>query len=260
MTVRTGGTGVGIVWGVSTPSSSVLGERRLATRRWPGWRGAAAGPLVALLTLAVTLVATREAEVPLRDPDHVAALYLALVGAGVGLMVALDIAIRAGWRVGGRRPGLGAMRAVRRERWTPARGLAVGAALFGFYLTYMAYRNLKAIVPLLRPDVLFDRRLAGLDRALFLGHDPAALMHSALGTGIAAHVLSAFYVAFIVFLPLSLAVALVFSRELQAGLFYATALSINWGLGAASYFWLPSLGPIYAEPSGFAALPDTEVT
>jgi hypothetical protein len=245
---------------VSTPSTSVLEHRRVAARRWPGWRGAAAGPLVALATLAVTLPVTHEAGVPLRDPDHVAALYLALVGAGVLLMVGLDIAIRAGWRTGTRRPALAAMRAVRRERWTPARGLAVGSALVGFYVTYMAYRNLKAIVPLLRPGDLYDRELADLDRALFLGHDPAALMHSALGTGITAHVLSTFYVAFIVFLPLSLAVAIVFSRELQAGLFYATALSINWGLGAASYFWLPSLGPVYAEPSGFAALPASEVT
>jgi hypothetical protein len=226
----------------------------------PRWRGLLAGPLVAALTVVVALVATHRAGVPLRDPDHVAALYLALVGAGVALLVALDIAIRAGRRSGTLRPSRAAMTNVRRERWTPRRGLAVGSALMGFYLTYMAYRNLKAIVPLLRPGELFDHQLGDLDRSLFLGRDPAALLHTVLGTGVVAHVLSTFYVAFIVFLPLSLAVALVFSRHLQAALFYATALSINWVLGAASYFLLPSLGPVYAEPRDFAALPISEVT
>ena len=83
---------------------------------------------------------------------------------------------------------------------------------------------------------------------MFAGHDPAALLHTVLGIGIPTHILSTAYAAFIVFLPLSLAVALVFSRDLRAGLFYATALSANWVLGAASYFLLPSLGPIYFEP------------
>src|SRR3954451_3581297 len=226
----------------------------------PRWRGLLAGPLVAAVTVVVALVATHRAGVPLRDPDHVAALYLALVGCGVALLVGLDIAIRAARRTATLRPSRAALRSVRRERWTARRGVAVGSALIGFYVTYMAYRNLKAIVPLLRPGELFDHQLADLDRDLFFGHDPAALLHTVLGTGFVAHILSTFYVAFIVFLPLSLAIALVFARQLQAGLFYATALSINWVLGAASYFLLPSLGPVYAEPGDFSRLPASEVT
>jgi membrane-associated phospholipid phosphatase len=73
-------------------------------------------------------------------------------------------------------------------------------------------------------------------------------------------VLSTFYVAFIVFLPLSLGLALVFAHRLEVSLFYAAALSINWILGAASYFMLPSLGPAYADEAMFSALPHTEVT
>ena len=226
----------------------------------PGWRSVLAGPIVALVLVIAALIATDAADVPFRDPDHVAALYLALVGFGVALLVLLDIAIRAARRTPGRTPTRAAMRAVRRERWTPARSLAVGIALISFYATYMAYRNLKAIVPLLRPDVVLDRQLADLDRALFFGHDPAALLHSILGVGISTHLLSTAYAAFIVFLPLSLAVGLVFSRDLRAGLFYATSLSINWVLGAASYFMLPSLGPIYYEPNAFSQLPHSEVT
>ena len=66
--------------------------------------------------------------------------------------------------------------------------------------------------------------------------------------------------AFIVFLPLTIGIALVFSHDLQAGLLYTTAQSINWLLGAASYFLLPSLGPVYAYPGDFAGLPVSEVT
>jgi hypothetical protein len=247
----------------SAPEASARSARRAAPSAItapPRWRGLLAGPIVAAVTVIVALVATHRAGVPLRDPDHVAALYLALVGCGVILLVGLDIAIRAGRHAGTLRPSRAAMRHVRRERWTPRRGLAVGSALIGFYVTYMAYRNLKAIVPLLRPGELFDRQLADLDRTMFLGHDPAAVLHTVLGTGIVTHVFSTFYVAFIVFLPLSLAFALVFSRHLQGGLFLATALSINWVLGAASYFLLPSMGPVYADPGDFAALPTSEVT
>ena len=222
-----------------------------------GWRGTAAGPLVALVTVVAALLATDAVGLPLRDPDHVAALYLGLVGFGVVLLVGLDIVIRAGPRFP---PSRAAMRRVRRERWTLRRALAAGSALVAFYVTYMAYRNLKSIVPLLRPGDSFDRQLADLDRSLFAGNDPAALMHDLLGVGIPTHVLSAAYVAFIVFLPLTIGIALVFSRDLQAGLFYTTAQSINWLLGAASYFLLPSLGPIYAYPEAFAQLPRSEVT
>ena len=226
----------------------------------PRRRSVLAGPIVAVFLVIVGLIATDAAEVPLRDPDHVAALYFVLVGFGVALLVAIDIVVRAAHRTGTRRPSRAALRSVRRERWTAARAVAAGTALASFYVSYMAYRNLKAIVPLLRPGDSFDRPLADLDRALFAGHDPAALLHTALGVGIPTQILSTAYAAFIVFLPLSLAVALVFSRDIRAGLFYATALSVNWVLGAASYFLLPSLGPIYYEPQAFAHLPHSEVT
>lgn len=225
-----------------------------------GWRLIAAGPIVAVLTVIAALVATAQAGVAFRDPDHVAALYILEVGAGVALLVGLDILLRAARRTRTRRPSRAAIRAVRQERWTARRGAAVATALVSFYVTYLAYRNLKAVVPLLRPGDLFDSQLADLDRTLFFGHDPAVLLHGLLGTGISTQVLSTAYVAFIVFLPLSLALALVFSERLQVSLFYATALSINWVLGAASYFMLPSLGPVYVDPSTFASLPHSEVT
>ena len=136
----------------------------------------------------------------------------------------------------------------------------MGGALVGFYVTYLAYRNVKSAVPLLRPGDLFDRQLEGFDRGLFGGHDPAALLHGLLGTGTAAEVLAVVYMAFFYFVLISLPLALVFSPLPQAGIFYVTALSINWGLGAASYLLLPARGPIYYAPGGFADLPATDVS
>jgi hypothetical protein len=223
-------------------------------------RALAAAPAVALVTVIAGLVATSEAGVTFRDPDNVAAHYVLEVGAGVALLIVLDIVLRAGRRTGTRRPSRAAMRAVRRERWTRRRFVAVIVGLLSFYVTYLAYRNLKSVVPLLRPSDLFDRELLEIDRALFLGTDPETLLHRILGTGVIAHVLSAIYASFIVFLPLSLGAALVFARDVQVSLFYATTLSLNWILGAATYLILPALGPIYAFPEMFAELPRTLVT
>ena len=62
------------------------------------------------------------------------------------------------------------------------------------------------------------------------------------------------------FIPVALAFALVVLPDLRAGLFLTTALAINWSLAAASYFLLPSLGPVYAESAQFAGLPSTGVS
>jgi hypothetical protein len=225
-----------------------------------GWRQIAAAPAVALFTLIAAIIVAGQAGFTFRDPDHVAALYVLEVGAGIALLVCLDIFLRARKRGGSGRPSKADLAAVRRERWTGRRIWTVALALVAFYLTYLAYRNLKAAIPLLRPDDLFDSQLADIDKALFFGNDPATLLHQGLGTGAAAHVMSAFYVAFIVFLPLSLGLALVFAERIKVSLLYATALSINWVLGAASYFLIPALGPVYYDKTNFSALPRTEVT
>ena len=229
-------------------------------REFPTRRSVVAGPVVAIVTVLTALLATRAAGVPFRDPDHMVGRRLVWVGCLVVVLVGLDVVVRAGRRSGTLTPSRAAMRSVRRERWSWYRGVAVGSALVSFYVSYLAYRNLKSIVPLLRPGELFDRQLADFDRGLFGGNDPAALLHSLLGTGVQTQILSVVYVAFIFFVPISLALALVFSRGPQGGIFYAIALSINWGLGAASYFLLPALGPIYTAPTGFADLPASEAS
>jgi len=222
-------------------------------------RSVLAGPIVAAVTGVTALVAAGASGLPVRDPDHVVGSRLLLVVVLAAVLVVIDIVVRAA-TASGRRPAIPsrtALTKVRRERWTGTRMLVVGSALVSFYVTYLAYRNLKSLVPVLRPRDLFDRQLAEADRAMFGGNDPAQVLHDLIGTGIATQLLSTVYVLFLLFVPLSLALALVFSRDLGRGLFFATALSINWALGAASYYLLPSLGPIYAGSSAFADLPAT---
>jgi hypothetical protein len=95
---------------------------------------------------------------------------------------------------------------------------------------------------------------------MFFGHDPATVLHSLLGRGISAQVLSAVYMAFLTFVPLSLGFALVWSSRIRAGVWYVTALTITWLLGALSYYLVPSLGPVYARPGLFSDLPVTGVS
>ena len=219
-------------------------------------RSMLAVPLVALVTVIFAFVATEQAGVRIGDPDNVGARRLAMVWALATALVLVDIAVRAGRRMQTWRPSIRAMRDVRRERWTRHRGLAVSGALVGFYVTYVAYRNLKTIVPVLRPDELYDKELADVDSMVFgFGKEPWEILHDVLGTGISTQILSSVYVVFVFLLPLSLAFTLVFAPNLRGGLFFATALAINWGLGAVSYLVLPARGPIYYVPGDFADLP-----
>jgi hypothetical protein len=245
-----------------TPPAPALHGRAVGApaSKSPQRRMLIAGPLVAAVSVLAALLTTDAAGLPMRDPDQVAGRRLLLVLLLVVVLVVLDVVVRAARRSHTFRPSLAAIGRVRRERWTRARGVAVASALVSFYVTYLAYRNLKSVVPLLRPGELFDRELADLDRALFVGNDPAQLLHTLLGTGVQTHVLAGAYMVFFAFIPGTLAFALVFSRNLQAGLFYVTAQSINWLLAAGSYFLLPSLGPVYADPAGFAHLPSSGVT
>jgi len=239
----------------------IEGQPLPASARDPGsWRNIAAGPVVALVTVAGALVATHKAHVTFSDPDHVGARRLALVCVLVAVLVVLDIVVRAARRSQRIRPTLDALRGVQRERWTWRQGLAVASALVGFYVTYVAYRNIKSVLPLLRPGDLFDRELADADRLLFFGSDPAQLLHALLGTQISTPILSTVYVAFVFILPAMLAIALVFSPDLRGGLFYATALSVNWGIGAISYLLIPARGPIYYVPGDFAGLPSSHAS
>ena len=124
-----------------------------STSGWMRWRAALGGPAVAVASLIAALVATRSAGLPLRDPDGVASGRLGIAALLVCGLVLIDILVRASRRSEGWRPTRETLLAVRRERWTVARVLPVSIALLSFFASYFAYRNLKSVVPLLRPEI-----------------------------------------------------------------------------------------------------------
>ncbi len=219
--------------------------------------GLAVGLAVGSSLLAVAVASSLDLR--LRDPDGVAGPAWVRLPLIVLAFFVADVVPRALHRAGGPRGFRSALDGVVRERWDRRRTVLVVVGLASFYATYVSYRNLKGALPFAR-DVLHDDALLSLDRALLLGHDPGPALHALLGTGVAAVVLSAVYLAFLAFVPLSLGAALVWARSARTGAFYVTALSLNWLMGAATYYLLPSLGPVFAKPELFVDLPETGVS
>jgi len=196
---------------------------------------------------------------PLHDPDGLAGpAYIRLPGVVV-LFLLLDIIPRVAFRVRRIDEVWPTTRAVVQQRWSRHRLKMVLIGLGSFYATYVAYRNLKSFLPFIREDLLYDEVLRTTDRALFLGNDPALVLHGLLGTGVSAQVLSWVYLVYLLFVPLSLGAALVWSTDLVRAAWYVTALNLNWALGIVSYYLVPSMGPVFAMPATFWDLPETGV-
>ena len=216
--------------------------------------------VVLSLALAATAVAVALTyHLPLRDPDGVAVPTYVRLPIILLLAFLTDVVPRAVWRARSLVRLPRTLAAVVRERWPWEHVRFALVGLGAWYLTYAAFRNLKSFVPFVNRN-LWDSTLAHLDRILFLGHDPATVLHSLFGVGFAAEVFSFVYVAWIVFVPFSLVVALVWSRDRTAGSWYVTAVAVDWVLGVATYFMVPTLGPVYAQSQDFVALPHTYVT
>ncbi len=144
-----------------------------------------------------------------------------------------------------------------RSHWTRERVTLVALGLVSFYITYVCYRNLKSFLPFVMGEGKYDRSLHLVDRALMFGHEPATILHTILGTGISAHVLSTVYLWFLPLVPLALAAWLVWSRNITFGYWFATSQCLAWTLGTASYYALPTLGPGFQYSYLYADLPDT---
>lgn len=198
-------------------------------------------------------------DLPVRDPDDsvVGPFYIRLpiIVVVCFLIDVLARCARRGWIRNLRTT----FPVVVRERWPVDHVRLVLIGLGSWYLTYVAFRNLKSYVPFVRDD-LMDDTLVRLDRRLALGDDPATVLHNLLGTGAAAHFMSFIYIAWIVFVPLSLVIALFWTRNLATACWYVTAVAVNWVLGVLVYYLVPSMGPIYARPSLFEDLPRTPVS
>jgi hypothetical protein len=144
------------------------------------------------------------------------------------------------------RSGPGRIREVVRERvaehWTRERLTLVVLGVVCFYITYVSYRNLKSFLPFII-ETKYDRELHLIDRALFIGNEPATVMHTLLGEGLSAHLLSTIYLWFLPLVPLALTAWLIWSKNISFGYWFATSQCIAWSLGTASYYALPTLGP-----------------
>lgn len=218
-----------------------------------------AGACAFAMALATVLVSAIQ-DLPIRDPD----------GVGVPTYVRLPIIILVAWLIdvlpralGRSRRQLGTLparfREVVRERWTRAHVIFAVSGLGTWYVCYAAFRNLKSYVPFVNARI-WDDEFERLDHLLWFGHDPAQVLHAAFGTTFAAEFLSFIYVSWIVLIPVSLAIALVWTRHPSAGSWFATAVAMDWLLGVATYFALPTLGPAYSEPEDFADLRRTFTT
>lgn len=196
---------------------------------------------------------------PIRDPDGVAGPSYVRLPLILGIFFLADVLPRAVRRVNDVGHIYSSCCDVVQERWPWHRVRLVLIGLASFYVTYVGYRNLKSYLPMARFD-RFDDWLGIADSILFLGNDPAVLLHQILGVGVAAHVLSFVYLSYLVLVPISLAAALVWNRNISLGFWYVTALCFNWALGAISYYVLPALGPIYVESENYNSLAATSVS
>ena len=216
------------------------------------------------LGLAVlTVVFSRMEDIPIQDPDSLIPGYIRFPAIVLGA-IALDGVprmIRPAGRPGGGWAGRlgGSFRTVMRERWRLAQWRFALNGVMAWYLCYAAFRNVKSMAPFVHTKI-YDDQLADIDRFLFAGHDPAAVLHAWFGTGLAAHFFSAVYIVWIALVPVSIAIALVWTRRSRAGEWYVTAVAIDWALGAVIYVLVPTVGPIYSDPSAFASLPETYVS
>ncbi len=212
------------------------------------------------LVLAVATVAVAQAEdLPIRDPD----------GAGLATYVRLPLILLAAWLIDVLPRAIARARTdwsslgqnfagVVKERWTRSHVIFAFSGLGTWYICYAAFRNLKSYVPFVRgKDVDFDSQLAKIDEVLWLGHDPAHVLHSWFGTSFSASFFSVVYIAWIVLIPVSLAIALMWTRRPAAGSWFVTAIAVDWLLGISTYFLLPTLGPAYSNPGEFADLKPT---
>jgi hypothetical protein len=216
----------------------------------------AAAVVAVVMALTAALVAWTH-HLPLRDPDGASLPTWFRLPVIVASAVLLDVLARWALVVRRNRTFIGtSIRAVLVERWNRDQIWFTLTGLVTWYVAYVAFRNLKSFVPFVT-DRIADPELAKIDRVLWLGHDPAVLLHDVLGTSWANWVMAAVYLIWIGLVPASLAIALVWTRRSAYGAWYVTAVSVDWCLGVVLYYALPSLGPTYSHPEWFASLPRT---
>jgi PAP2 superfamily len=181
-------------------------------------------------------------------------IRLPLLLAGALLLDLLPLTIWKSWRAPRTIPAT--VRNRLRTHWTKERWTLVSMGIICFYVVYVTYRNIKSFLPFVIATK-YDRELHLLDHALLFGHDPATILHTVLGTGISAHVLSYVYLWFLPMVPLVVTAWVVWVRNLSYGYWFVTSQCLAWTLGTISYYALPTLGPGFRYVQLYTDLPDT---
>ncbi|SKB09367.1 phosphatase PAP2 family protein [Aeromicrobium choanae] len=224
-------------------------------RAWPYTFGVALAAAIGI----TAIVMSARLGIALKDPEgFLGPAYVRLPVMGLAFF-ALGIVPMALRRAGVRHFGRG-VKDIIRDEWSWSRVFHIATGLLTFYVCYVSYRNIKGFLPTVREGVNFDTMLSRWDYWLMFGNHPADILHSVLGTGFAAQVLATVYVSYLPLIPVTLAAFLVLNKDFSLGAWYATALSLNWVLGAAAYYVFPSLGPAYSAATLFDDLPTTGVT
>ena len=210
--------------------------------------------LVAVFAV-ITALWSHHVGVPLRDPEG--KMFRGRLTSAVVLLAVLvlvDSVVRA--RGAGRWSPRGVFRQLRDRWWWQRLAVAV-SGLVAYHLVYVCYRNLKSWDAF---NTIRDDQLLRFERWLFLGNDPAELLHDLFGQHTAAYVLVVVYKSFTYLVPLSLVAALTFTTRIREGYVFLASAMWVWVLGVGSYYLIPTLGPFASSPGTFAGLPDTAIT
>jgi hypothetical protein len=173
---------------------------------------------------------------------------------GALLLDLLPLTVYNSWRAPKAIPSI--VRNRLRTHWNKERITLVTLGIICFYVVYVTYRNIKSFLPFVI-KTKYDRELHLLDHALLFGHDPATVLHSALGTTIAPHILSYVYLWFLPMVPLVVTAWIVWAKNLSHGYWFVTSQCIAWVLGTISYYALPTLGPGFRYVQLYTDLPKT---
>lgn len=219
---------------------------------------------VAVVMGALCIICSQAIDYPIRDPDGFLGPAWMRLPILVGIAFIADIVPRTIYRARG---DFGSYKQVARvlvaEHWTKERIKLVLIGLVCFYVTYVSYRNLKNFLPFVMSrdgkPTKYDQALHKMDEWLLFGNDPSSLLHSVLGTGISAHVLSVIYLFFLPMVPVTIIIWAVWSKNISFGYWFITSQCICWSLGTLSYYLIPTLGPNFFFPWLYTDLPNTGV-
>jgi membrane-associated phospholipid phosphatase len=125
-------------------------------------------------------------------------------------------------------------------------------------LTFMAciliYSNLKAVIPILNPN-LFDEQLLAADRALFFGHAPNELLPHLRAPWLV-HLMDEAYSSFFLFFPATMGLSF-FLNDRRALRTFVAGYVLCFYLGVAFYYLAPSWGTVFSHPEWYLGLPRT---